>query len=70
MPSSDKRAVVRAGLRALQKRDSAIEQSLKDDPVPVAASIHADPRWGIPAEQVFADLRGLHSKAAAKHGGM
>jgi len=54
--------VVRAGLRALQERDAAVERWLRDQVVPVAASMQADPGRGIPAEQVFADLRALHAQ--------
>ncbi len=49
--------VVRAGLRALQERDAAVERWLRDEVVPVAAAMRDDPRRAIPAERVFADLR-------------
>ena len=52
--------VVRAGLRALQERDSAVERWLQNEVVPVAAAMQADPGRAIPAERVFADLRALH----------
>ena len=54
--------VVRAGLRALQERDAAVERWLRDEVVPVAAAMQADPGRGIPAEQVFADIRALHAQ--------
>ncbi len=54
--------VVRAGLRALQERDVAVERWLRDEVVPVAAAMQADPGRGIPAEQVFADIRALHAQ--------
>jgi len=54
--------VVRAGLRALQERDAVVERWLRDEVVPVAASMQADPSRGIPAEQVFADLRAFHAQ--------
>ena len=54
--------VVRAGLRALQERDAAVERWLRDEVVPVAAAMEADPGRGIPADQVFADLRALHAQ--------
>lgn len=54
--------VVRAGLRALQERDAAVERWLRDKVVPVAAAMQADPGRGIPAEQVFADLQALHAQ--------
>ncbi|MBV9785796.1 MAG: type II toxin-antitoxin system ParD family antitoxin [Acidisphaera sp.] len=49
--------VVRAGLRALQERDAAVERWSRDKVVPVAATMRDDPRRAVPAEQVFADLR-------------
>jgi antitoxin ParD1/3/4 len=49
--------VVRAGLRALQERDAAVERWLRDEVVPFAAAMQAQPACGIPAEQVFANLR-------------
>lgn len=52
--------VVRAGLRALQERDAAVERWLREEVVPVAAAMQADPGRGIPAEQVFAEIRALH----------
>ena len=50
--------VIRAGLRALQERDAAVERWLRDEVVPVAQAMKADPGRGIPAAEVFADLRG------------
>lgn len=54
--------VVRAGLRALQERDSAVERWLQNEVVPVAVAMQADPGRAIPAERVFADLRALHAQ--------
>ncbi len=54
--------VVRAGLRALQERDLAVERWLQNEMVPVAAAMQADPGRAIPAERVFADLRALHAQ--------
>jgi antitoxin ParD1/3/4 len=54
--------VVRAGLRALQERDAAVERWLREEVVPVAAAMQADPRRGIPADQVFAEIRALHAQ--------
>jgi antitoxin ParD1/3/4 len=53
--------VVRAGLRALQERDAAIEHWLKSEVGPVYDAMKANPKRGIPAEKVFADLRARHS---------
>lgn len=54
--------VVRAGLRALQERDAAVERWLREEVVPVAAAMEADPSRAIPAEEVFAELRALYGQ--------
>jgi antitoxin ParD1/3/4 len=54
--------VVRAGLRALQERDAAIERWLRDEVVPVARATQDDPSRAIPAEEVFRELRALHAR--------
>jgi antitoxin ParD1/3/4 len=41
--------VVRAGLRALQERDAAVERWLKEEVVPVYDAMKAEPKRGIPA---------------------
>ena len=53
--------VVRAGLRALQERDAAVERWLNTEVVSVYDAMKADPGRGIPAENVFAQLRARHS---------
>jgi antitoxin ParD1/3/4 len=52
--------VIRAGLRALQERDAAVDRWLREDVVPVALAMQADPGRAIPAEQVFDEIRALH----------
>lgn len=54
--------VLRAGLVALKERDDAVERWLRDDVLPVAAAMDADPSLAIPAEEVFAGLRALHAE--------
>lgn len=54
--------VVRAGLRALQERDAVVERWLREEVVPVAAAMDADPSRAIPAEEVFAELRALYGR--------
>jgi antitoxin ParD1/3/4 len=49
--------VVRAGLRALQERDAAIERWLANEVAPVYDAMKADPSRAIPAETVFSNLR-------------
>ena len=53
--------VVRAGLRALQERDAAIERWLREEVVPVYDSMKADPSQGIPIEKAFAQIRERHA---------
>jgi antitoxin ParD1/3/4 len=45
--------VVRAGLRALQERDAALEDWLRDEAAPIYDAMMADPARAIPADQVF-----------------
>lgn len=59
--------VVRAGLRALQERDGAVERWLREEVVPVAAATQADPSRLIPAEQAFGDVRALHAARSKGH---
>ncbi len=54
--------VIRAGLRALQERDAAVERWLKDEVAPVVLAMRADPTRGIQADEVFAEIRALHAK--------
>jgi antitoxin ParD1/3/4 len=54
--------VVRAGLRALQERDDAVERWLRDEVAPVYDAMKADPKRGIPATEVFESIRARHAK--------
>jgi antitoxin ParD1/3/4 len=54
--------VVRAGLHALQERDAVVERWLREEVVPAAAAMDADPSRAIPAEEVFAELRALYGR--------
>jgi antitoxin ParD1/3/4 len=49
--------VVRAGLRALEERDAAIERWLRAEVVQAYDELDADPGSAIPAEEVFTGLR-------------
>ena len=60
--------VVRAGLRALQERDAAVERWLKEDVVPVYDAMVADPSRGLSAEQVRAAMRAHHADHLTKAG--
>lgn len=53
--------VVRAGLRALQERDAAVERWLREDVAPVYDAMKADPSRGISAEAAFAAVRTRHA---------
>lgn len=58
--------VVRAGLRALQERETIIERWLRSEVAPVYDKMKSNPKRGIPARRVFADLRARHRARAAK----
>jgi antitoxin ParD1/3/4 len=49
--------VVRAGLRALEERDSAVERWLRTEVVQAYDELEADPGSAVPAEKVFTELR-------------
>ena len=54
--------VVRAGLRALQERDAAVDRWLRDEVAPVYDAMQADPARARSLEDVFADIRKHHAK--------
>jgi antitoxin ParD1/3/4 len=58
--------VVRAGLRALQERDAAVEKWLREEVVGVCESMQSDPGRAIPSEQVFATIRARHADRLKK----
>ncbi len=49
--------VVRAGLRALQAQNAAIDRWLREDVASVYDAMHEHPDRAVPASDVFADLR-------------
>ena len=53
--------VVRAGLRALQERDEAVERWLRDEVAPAYDKMKADPKRGVSAKKAFADIRARHA---------
>ncbi|MCW6508444.1 type II toxin-antitoxin system ParD family antitoxin [Lichenifustis flavocetrariae] len=53
--------VVRAGLRALQERDAAVERWLREDVASVYDAMKADPARGLSTEAVFGAVRTLHA---------
>ena len=58
--------VVRAGLRALQERDDAVERWLREDVVPAYNAMQKNPERAIPAKKVFDDIRTRHRKRLKK----
>jgi antitoxin ParD1/3/4 len=54
--------VIRAGLRALQERDLAMEKWLREEVLPVAAAMEADPSRGVPIERVRKNVRAHHAR--------
>ena len=54
--------VVRAGLRALQERDAAVERWLIEEVAPVYDAMKADPKRALPAKSVFAEARARYTK--------
>ena len=59
--------VIRAGLRALQERDAAIESWLREQVAPAYDAIKAQPDRGIDAKQVFDDIRRYHADQLARN---
>lgn len=58
--------VVRAGIRALQKHDRAIEHWLRTEVAETYDRVRAGTERMIPAEEVFAELRALHAARRPK----
>jgi antitoxin ParD1/3/4 len=58
--------VVRAGLRALQERDAAVEKWLREEVIGVYDAMRSDPGRAIPGEQVFATIRARHADRLKK----
>ena len=58
--------VVRAGLRALEERDAAVERWLREDVLAAYDALKADPARAIPASAVFAAVRARHGKRTAR----
>lgn len=58
--------VVRAGLRALQEREAAVETWLNDKVAATWDRMHADPGSARAAEDVLQTLRGRHDAQAKR----
>lgn len=57
--------VVRAGLRALQERNAAVERWLREEVAPVYDAMQVDPERALAADKVFGSIRERHAKALA-----
>jgi antitoxin ParD1/3/4 len=55
--------VVRAGLRALQERDAAVERWLREEVVEGHAEHLADPSKGVPADQILDRIKARRAAA-------
>ena len=58
--------VVRAGLRALQERDEAVERWLREEVVPVCEELDADPSQTVSADELTAALHAHRARRARK----
>jgi antitoxin ParD1/3/4 len=58
--------VVRAGLRALQERDAAFERWLNEEVAATYDAMKADPKRGLSAKSVFAEVRARYSARKAR----
>jgi antitoxin ParD1/3/4 len=59
--------VIRAGLRALQERDAAVERWLREEVVPVAANMQTNPQSAISIDDVFDGIRQLNAQQLKDH---
>lgn len=57
--------VVRAGLRALQERDAAVERWLREEVAPAYDAMQADPGRARSMEDVFGAIRARHARSLA-----
>jgi antitoxin ParD1/3/4 len=58
--------VVRAGLRALEERDTAVSRWLRDEVATVYDAMPADPDCAIPLDDVMTDLAARHAGRAKR----
>jgi len=58
--------VVRAGLRALQERDAAVEKWLREEVVAVCDAMQSDPGRAVHADRAFAVIRARHADRMKK----
>jgi antitoxin ParD1/3/4 len=58
--------VVRAGLRALQAQDAAVERWLNEEVGPTYDAMKANPKRSLPAKSVFAEARARYVRRKAR----
>jgi antitoxin ParD1/3/4 len=58
--------VVRAGLRALEERDAAVERWLREEVVTAYDALQAKPSRAIPSDAVLAAVRARHQERKAR----
>jgi antitoxin ParD1/3/4 len=58
--------VVRAGLRALQERDAAVERWLIEEVAPAYDAMKANPKRALPAKSVFAEARARYTRRKSR----
>jgi antitoxin ParD1/3/4 len=58
--------VIRAGLRALQERDAAVERWLSEDVASVLDAVQSEQRRTVPAATVFAAVRARYADRRRK----
>jgi putative addiction module CopG family antidote len=56
--------VVEEGLRALREEQGALEHRLREEVLPGALVVEAEPGRLIPADEVFAEVRGMPAREA------
>ena len=65
-PYASASEVIRAGLRALQEGDAAVERWLRKEVAPTFDAMQRNPSRALVAEQVFAKIRARHAARLAK----
>lgn len=58
--------VVRAGLRALQERDEAVERWLHEEVAPTYDAVKSGAQKTLPVGDVFDEIRARHAKTAGE----
>lgn len=64
---ADEGEVVRDGLRSLAARDAAVEEWLREEVIPVAREIRADPGLALSAEETWKRLQNHMGASEAKN---